>query len=304
MAHDVADGDADRPVRQGEQVIPVAADLRVRAAGEVPGGAADPGQPGQGRQQRSLQADRHLQLPGVHSPVDVRPPQETQQQRRLPGERGRRPPRPGAERPRPVRVEVQPADGPPGVVQRQGQARPRTGRGQARPARVGAEVLNGDRIVSAHRVHARAPTLPVLRTVEGADPGVAGRQRGRRSVVEEAHAGPVAAGHAMPRQPGHIVERPGQFPVQRVHTRHVAHLQMHLPGTGRPLQGNRHRAPSTPPTGRLTAQPDLHPTSQRPKRPRTTWPPPGLSASRDGVARPCSRPAAVGNLTPMLHPVP
>jgi hypothetical protein len=143
--------------------------------------------------------------------------------------------------------------------------------------RVGAEVLNGDRLVPAHRVHARAPTLPVLRTVEGADPGVAGRQRGRRSVVEEAHADPsqpatpchanrATSSNARASSPSNG-STPGTSPIWRCTFR-----------DGPPPQGNRHRDPSTPPHG----QADLDPGSWTPDRariPGQRW----VSASPSGL---------------------
>jgi hypothetical protein len=55
VPHDVADGDADRPVRQAEQVVPVTADLGRRRPGQVTGGAVEPGHGGQLRQQAALQ---------------------------------------------------------------------------------------------------------------------------------------------------------------------------------------------------------------------------------------------------------
>jgi hypothetical protein len=44
MAHHVADRDPDRPIGQGKQVIPVAADLRLLSADQVAGRACDAGQ--------------------------------------------------------------------------------------------------------------------------------------------------------------------------------------------------------------------------------------------------------------------
>jgi hypothetical protein len=69
VAHHVAHRDADRAVRQLEQVVPVAADLRRGRAGQVAGGVVQPGDRRQLREQAALQLLGDLVLAGVEPGV-------------------------------------------------------------------------------------------------------------------------------------------------------------------------------------------------------------------------------------------
>ena len=123
---------------------------------------------------------------------------------------------------------------------------------------------------AAHAAEADGPDCHVTTTSVPHDHGTSAAQPDGPHGAGTRGASRYGAGRP-PRPPGHIIERPGQVPVQRVHTCHVAHRRMHLPG--------RAAAPGQPPTeshthrnGQADRSTQSAPYVQRRKRPRTTSP--------------------------------